>query len=212
MENKIPEIHGEHNLIILGCGGHARTIANAAAATGYKNLYFVDSAARPGEVMLGWPVLDATSAMELPGTAAIAASGNPGLRAHQLECIEKAKLRLVSIIAPTAIVGLEARISGGVFVGFGAYVGPRAVLEQGCIINTSAVVEHDARIGTLTHISVNATVAGSVRIGQRCFVGAGATVIDGLEISDDVTIGAGATVVKHLKQPGVYLGCPARPG
>lgn len=81
------------------------------------------------------------------------------------------------IIAPTAIVGLEAKISGGVFVGFGAYVGPRAVFEQGCIINTPAVVEHDARIGALTHISV----ARSVRIFQRRIVGAGATVIDGLE-------------------------------
>jgi acetyltransferase-like isoleucine patch superfamily enzyme len=42
------------------------------------------------------------------------------------------------------------------------------------------------------------------------FLGAGATVIDGTTIADDVTVGAGATVVSDIREPGTYVGSPAR--
>jgi serine acetyltransferase len=41
-------------------------------------------------------------------------------------------------------------------------------------------------------------------------IGAGATVIDRIHIADHVVIGAGSTVVADIREPGTYVGCPAR--
>lgn len=55
-------------------------------------------------------------------------------------------------------------------------------IGEHCIINTSAVVEHDVTIQSLTHISPNTTICGSVKIGKSCHVGAGSTVINNIYI------------------------------
>jgi UDP-3-O-[3-hydroxymyristoyl] glucosamine N-acyltransferase len=95
-------------------------------------------------------------------------------------------------------------------VASGVYIGPKAEIGAGCILNTGAVIEHDVCIGDFSHVSVQATVAGYSRVGSRCMIGAGATVIDRVRIPDQTTIGAGATVIRDVPLAGTYVGCPAR--
>jgi acetyltransferase-like isoleucine patch superfamily enzyme len=49
----------------------------------------------------------------------------------------------------------------------------------------------------------------STRLGNRVSVGSNATILP-VDICDDVVIGAGAVVTKHITQPGIYAGNPAR--
>ena len=43
---------------LLGCGGHARSIADVILANDSEaNIIFVDNAARDGEIILGFPVV-----------------------------------------------------------------------------------------------------------------------------------------------------------
>ncbi len=204
LPSKLPQ------LVIFGCGGHGRSVAATAMALSYERISFVDPAARSGEQLLGLPVFDRLNDELLVKAVAIAASGESSERERQLQQIDAAGLRLATLTAPSAVVATHASLGCGVFVGPGAYIGPLAQIEDGAIINTRAMVEHDSTVGAFAHVAVGAVVAGRCRIGKRCFIGAGATVIDKIVVGDGIIVGAGATVVNHLSEPGTYIGTPAK--
>jgi sugar O-acyltransferase (sialic acid O-acetyltransferase NeuD family) len=197
-------------LLILGFGGHARSVADVALGSGFKQLCFIDDGAMPGErfqdfmVQRDWP-------STLPdGWAVIVASGDD-LRREQLGVqVRERGWPLASLVARSATLGVGARIGPGSFIGQQAHIGPMASVGTGCIINTGAVIEHESVVGDYTHVSVRATVAGRAHIGSHCFIGAGATVIDGVGVVDGTVVGAGACVLRTLVVRGTYVGVPAR--
>jgi sugar O-acyltransferase (sialic acid O-acetyltransferase NeuD family) len=196
-------------LIILGFGGHARSVADVALVLGYKSLVFVDEQAREGEIFLNFPVFKSFTPDEPKDWCAFPASGNSSVRQAQTELIEQQGWQLVSLIAPSATLGIGCKVGNGVFVGQQAHIGPMAKVGRGSIINTGAVVEHECNVGEWTHISVNATMAGRTSLGDFSMLGAGSTVIDGLDVASNVTIGAGAVVIKNIRFSGIYVGAPA---
>ena len=190
-------------VILLGCGGHARSVASTLVDNDPNvQIIFIDDNAGEDEYILGFPVV---RCFDPAGEHLHVAIGDN---------LEREKLssgnETVRVISNRAIIQTEAEIGAGSFVGVLAYVGPRASIGKGCIINTACVVEHDSRVGDFSHISVHTTVAGYCVIGRRCFVGAGAVIRDHVSIGDDVIVGAGAVVVSDIAEPGVYTGCPAK--
>lgn len=197
-------------LLILGFGGHARSIADVALASGIESLLFVDSNAREGENFLGHPVLREFTG-DLPADwHCIPAAGDNRRRWAQVEAISKTGWPLATLIAPTASIGAGAQVGAGSFIAHHAHIGPLATVGQGTIINTGAVVEHDCKVGDFVHVSVNATLAGRSRLGDFVFLCTGATVIDGVAVGRDITIGAGGVVIESLEMPGTYVGVPVR--
>ncbi len=198
-------------LVVLGFGGHARSVASIACAIGIGPLIFVDENARPDETFLGFPVLKSLDANALPeGWACIPAVGDNHGRQRLLALAKAAGWPVASVIAGTATIAPDAVVSEGCFVGHHAHVGPSARVGAGCIVNTGGIVEHECVVDDFCHVSVNAVLAGRSRLGKFVFLGAGATVIDGISVADDITIGAGGVVIQSLVQPGHYVGCPAR--
>lgn len=53
------------------------------------------------------------------------------------------------------------------------------------------------------------TLWRKTKIGNNVSIGSNATILP-VEICDNVVIGAGAVVTKSIKEPGVYVGNPAR--
>ena len=54
-------------------------------------------------------------------------------------------------------------------------------------------------------------MAGSTKIGNQCIL-AGQTGVTGhISIADHVVLGGKSGVVGNIKEPGVYVGYPARP-
>ncbi|MCA1451758.1 acetyltransferase [Bradyrhizobium sp. BRP22] len=202
---------GDSGLLILGFGGHARSVAAVAIANGVRSLLFVDENARDDESFLGFQVRRELPETMPPGWSCIPGVGDNAKRKRQVEFAQSAGWDLAKIISSHATVDVGASISPGCFVGHHAHIGPMARVGQGCIINTGAIVEHESEVGDFSHISVNSVVAGRSRVGNFVFLGTGATVIDGISVGDNITIGAGAAVIKSLNAPGTYVGCPARP-
>jgi sugar O-acyltransferase (sialic acid O-acetyltransferase NeuD family) len=197
-------------VLILGYGGHARSVADVALSLGVKQLLFIDSNARPNENFGGFPVLS-DWLQELPeGWVVMPASGDNAIRQAQIEQVATRGWSLGTLIAPTATIGFGASVGAGTLVAHHAHVGPMANLGSGCIVNTGAIIEHECTVGNSTHVSVNATVAGRSRVGNFCFLGASSTVIDGVNVGDNVTLGAAACAHRDLVAPGVYVGVPAR--
>ena len=197
-----------NRLIIIGAGGHGKVIADAALKNGYTNICCVDDSAT-GDVM-GFPIIGTTADVEClndGNTDFVIGIGNNAIRKTIAEIYN---VNWVSIVHPSAQIGLDVEIGKGTVVMANAVVNVCAKIGEHCIINTGAIVEHDNVIENYAHISPNVALGGTVRIGSLTHVGIGATVKNNTEICSDCTIGAGAVVVKNIKEPGTYVGVPIR--
>ena len=196
-------------LILMGCGGHARSVADVALAAGYSELLFVDENAKEGEAIFGFPVLCRPPSRH-GNWMYIPCGGDGARRLAQVRELEESHLSLATIVSPSATIGHGSTIAPGCFIGHHAHVGPLTRIGTASIVNTGAVVEHDCLVGAGVHLSINCSVAGYCRLGDRVFLGAGCAVIDRISVSDDVTVGAGGVVVARIEAPGVYAGVPVR--
>ena len=199
-----------NSLIILGFGGHARSIADVALSIGFKSLIFIDENAKEGETFLGFKVL-----RDLPNDISgnwpcMPAAGDNQKRQNQVQFIHLAQKSIATIVSKSATIGYGAKLSAGCFVAHHAHIGPMSSIGLGCIINTGAIIEHECVVDDFSHLSVNSVLLGRSTLGKFVFLGAGTTVINGISISDQVTIGAGGVVVKSIYKSGVYVGIPAK--
>ncbi len=197
-------------LLILGFGGHARSVADIALSAGIKNLIFVDANARDGENFLGSPVVKNWDEAIPSGWEVFPAAGNNQVRRLQCEEACQRGWPIATLIASTASIGIGSFIGQGVLIAHQAHIGPMSKIGDGAIINTGAVIEHESEIGDFSHVSVNSTVAGRCKVGENVFLGAGSTVIDGINIVDNVMLGAGGCVISSILQQGTYIGLPAK--
>jgi len=72
-------------LVILGFGGHARSVADVALAAGVENLLFVDANAKPGETLAGFPVSQRLDGPMPQAWLVFPAAGDNALRCVILE-------------------------------------------------------------------------------------------------------------------------------
>ena len=195
-------------LVIIGAGGHGKVIADIALKNCYTNICFVDDNAT-GDVM-GFPIIGTSIEIERlndGNTDFVIGIGNNATRKL---IAEKYDVNFVTLVHPSAQIGVNVSIGKGTVVMAGAVINPCAMVGEHCIINTGAIVEHDNVIEDYAHISPNAALGGTVRVGECTHIGIGATVKNNTEICSDCTIGAGAVVVKNIKEPGTYVGVPIR--
>lgn len=195
-------------LIIYGCGGHARSVADVALHNGIKHLIFVDKQAKKNEKLFEFDVINDFT--EQYHDRCIVAIGDNQERSKIFDQLIKKNINVISLFSHNAYLGKNAQLDAGVFVGHAAHIGPNVKIGAATLINTHCIVEHDCLIGKYCHISVNAVVAGKTQIGDFVMIGAGATVIDRLHICSHVTIGAGSVVVQSINEPGTYVGIPAK--
>lgn len=120
-------------------------------------------------------------------------------------------LQALSAIHPRAWVAESASIATGAQVMAMAAVGEYVEMDDFCIVNTHATVDHDCRIGSGVHIMPGATIAGEVTIGAFASIGSNATVLPRLCIGEGAIVGAGAVVTRDVPAGTVVVGCPARP-
>jgi acetyltransferase EpsM len=80
-----------------------------------------------------------------------------------------------------------------------------------CIINSGAIVEHDARIDSYTHICPGSVVGGASSIGESCFIGLGSRVRDHISIGKDSFVAMGAIVTASFPDASELSGFPAKP-
>lgn len=208
----------DRTLVILGGGGHAAVVAEAAVRAGWR-IKAVASRERPpapgpfeGVEWMGDPddaaVRARLAACVASGARLHAAVGDGETRARWTTlCGERGSF--TAIVDPAALVSSSARVAPGAFIAAGAIVQTRATIETGAIINTRAVVEHDCVVGDFAHVSPGAILCGAVRVGRAAQVGAGAVVIPGRTIGPAATVGAGAVVIRDLDAGVTAVGVPA---
>lgn len=200
------------SLLVLGCGGHGRVVADAALDCGYEEVAFLDDAAsvdRPAGLRVLGPFKAATElANEWP--VAIAAVGNGAMRLDLFHSLRRMAFQTPSIVHPSAVVSRGASLSEGVFVGVGAIINVGVRIGDAVIVNTGARIDHDCEIGAGSHIAPGATLSGGVVVGERAWLGTGCAVRQGVKIGSGALIGVGAAVVSDLEADKTFAGVPAR--
>lgn len=202
-------------LVILGAGGHAKMVIEAARTQGLYEpalcLAHIDDLVPH---VLGIPVEpesdERLAALQHQGFHAFVAVGSNRLRRKLCNKLEQLGLPLATIVSSQAWISPSASVSAGSIIMPGAIIGAETKVGRGAIINTSASVDHDGVIGDFVHIAPGVHLAGCVTIGETSFLGVGVSVIPERRVGSGCTIGAGAVVVRDVPDNQVWVGCPAR--
>lgn len=119
-------------------------------------------------------------------------------------------LEPLTLVHPRAWVAGSARLGNGAQVCAMAAVGEETILGRQCIINTSASIDHECRVGDGVHIMPGAVLAGRVEVGDAAMIGSGAVVLPRVRIGRDAHVGAGAVVTADVADGATAVGNPAR--
>lgn len=202
-------------LILIGGGGHCKSVIEVAESAGYEIKGILDMPDEVGkEVLPGHKVIGTDD--EIPQYVekcdfiiTVGFIKNPTLRIKLYNKVKAAGGRLATIIASTAHVSKYAELGEGTVIMHHAFVNAGAKIGDNCIINTFVNIEHDAEVGNQCHISTGTMVNGECKIGENCFIGSQSVCANCIEIASDIIVGAGSVVCKSLRMKGIYAGNPA---
>lgn len=164
-----------HDLMILGAGGHGRTLCEMARLLGYVNIVFLDENASPlrdTNINIVGKISELTLHLNKASNVVIGI-GNNKVREQLHQQIISLGVCPVTLIHPFAFVSPSATIAEGSVVLAGAVVGANAKLGLGTIINSHSTVDHDSVLGDFVHLGVGVHLAGSAVVGKSAFLQAG---------------------------------------
>ena len=201
-------------LILIGGGGHCKSVIEAAESAGYQIMGILDMPEEVGKKVLSAKIIGTDD--DIPAyvdraefVITVGFIKNPAIRIKLYNRVKEAGGRLATIIASTAYVSKYATIGEGTVVMHHAFVNAGAKVGANVILNTFTNVEHDAVIGDQCHISTGTMVNGDCVVGERCFIGSQSVLANGITVGDDIVVGAGSLVRKSISQKGIYSGNPA---
>jgi sugar O-acyltransferase, sialic acid O-acetyltransferase neuD family len=202
-------------LILIGGGGHCKSVIEVAESAGYEIKGILDMPDEVGkEVLPGHKVIGTDDEIpqyveECDFIITVGFIKNPLLRIKLYNKVKAAGGRLATIIASTAHVSKYAELGEGTVIMHQAFVNAGAKIGDNCIINTFVNIEHDAEVGNQCHISTGTMVNGECKIGENCFIGSQSVCANCIEIASDIIVGAGSVVRKSIRMKGIYAGNPA---
>ena len=206
-------------LLILGCGGHAKVVAETALASAVASsvAFLDDRCTGPNACLpvLGWPVmgplvlsLQAETAAQFD--SAVVAIGHAATRLHWIQKLQDAGYHLPVLMHPTSWVSPSAHLGPASVVFAQVAVQAQVSIGTGAILNTGCSIDHDSQLADGVHLCPGSRLAGEVNVGARSWIGIGASVIQQVHIGSDVTVGSGAAVVRDIPSSVTAVGVPAR--
>lgn len=201
-------------LAIMGASGHGKVVAETAELNKWDEIVFFDDA-WPNIIQNGpWPVSGNFSILkdkknEFDGI--LVAIGNNVIRILKYQELIGIGAEISTLIHPDATVSKYADIGQGSVIFAKSVINAGTRLGLGCIVNTSATIDHDCLLGQGVHLSPGSHLAGGVKVGDLSWIGIGACVRELIEIGNRVIVGAGAVVVKNISENQMVAGVPAEP-
>lgn len=204
-------------IILVGGGGHCKSCIEVIESTDeYEIAGIIDVKEKIGESILGYKFIgcdDDLAELKKQFDFALVTLGqikSNKARVNIYNNLIDLGYKMPVIIANSAIVSRHSKIQPGTIIMHQAFVNADSKIGENCIVNTKALIEHDCVIGNYCHISTGARVNGNVTIGNDCFVGSNSSFVNGITLTDNVFLGIASLVAKSIKEPGIYVGQPAR--
>lgn len=202
-------------LILIGGGGHCKSVIEAAESAGFSILGILDMPEDVGkEVLFGHIVIGTDDDIlayvdQADFVITVGFIKSPTVRIKLYKKVKEAGGKLATVVASTAYVSKYATLGEGTVVMHHAFINAGAVISDNVIINTFVNIEHDAIVGSQSHISTGTMVNGDCKIGERVFIGSQSVLANNITVGDDIIVGAGSFVRKSISKIGIYGGNPA---
>ncbi|WP_406821263.1 acetyltransferase [Pseudomonas sp. KnCO4] len=205
-------------LVFLGAGGHAKVLLSLTQACGYDIRGVCDPGlAKHGvKQWRGIEVLGGDDALEqfAPGSVELVNGVGQVVGSTLRRLIfERARDRgfyFPPLVHPTVWLDGSVVLEEGAQVMAGVILQPDVIVGCNTVVNTSASVDHDCRLGAHVHVAPGVTLCGGVDVSVGAFIGSGSTVIQGVVIGEGAVVGAGTVVVRDVPAHGVLVGSSAR--
>ena len=201
-------------LILIGGGGHCKSVIEAAESQGREILGVLDMPEDLGKEILSTKVIGTDD--DIPHyvdkaefVITVGFIKNPATRIKLYNKVKEAGGKLATVIASTAHVSKYAEIGEGTVVLHQAFVNADAKVGCNVILNNFVSIEHDAVIGDQCHISTGAMINGECKVGNNCFIGSQSVLANCISVGEDIIVGAGSFVRKSISEKGIYSGNPA---
>lgn len=201
-------------IILVGAGGHAKTVVETIERTGaYEIVGFVAPGNIGDEVYLSHRIIGNDGHLaELYNKGiryafvCIGFMGLPSVRERLYTKLKTVGFNIPIIIDPSSLVASDVAIGEGTYIGRNVIINADAQIGKMCILNSAAVVEHECSIGDFSHVAVSAVICGQTAVGANVFIGANATVIQNVNIGNGSIIGAASLVRKNIEDKTKVLG------
>jgi len=204
-------------LVLVGGGGHCRSVLSSIDRSKYADIVIVDYPENVGKRVDG--ILIAGTDDDLVklhdggySEAFItvgSVSSNP--KRHGIyESLKKIGFSFPSVIDDSAVIADYAEIDEGVFVGKNAVINAGSRIGKFSIINTGAIADHDCIIGSFVHLSPGVVLSGAVTVGENTHIGTGSCVKQCIKIGENSTIGMGSVVITDIPSNCVAYGVPCK--
>ena len=202
---------GPSNLVIVGAGGHALSVADAAMSAGWTVVAFY-SPDGTGVASILSPVLSSLDSLDLSETAFAVGIGTNHLRETVTKDISKkfAQTAIVSVVHATAWVSSHATVHPGAVILAHTSVGPGSIVGRGALLNTGASLDHESSLGDFASLGPGARTGGKVSVGDRTMIGIQAGILHGVIVGSDCVVGAHSLVNRDLDSNVVAWGTPAK--
>ena len=185
---------------LFGYGGHAREVAAQIGedVDFYVNDEYANHIAKP------------ISSFNPKTHQMMVAIGDSRARFDIVQLLPKETIYF-TFIHPTALI-LDSNIE----IGEGSFIGAYSILTTNikigkhALLNRANQIGHDSEIGDYFSAMPGAIVSGNVKIYDCVYLGTNSSIKEKLIIHSLTTIGMNSCVVKHIEEPGVYAGIPAK--
>jgi len=189
------------DILIIGGGGHCKSVIDVIESTGKYKIYgIIDIKEKVGQKVLDYKIIGTDDDLEKYRNdielafIAIGFINSVELRIKIYNKLKQLNFKLPVIISPLAYVSKHSFIDEGTIVMHYAVINAGAKVGKNCIINTKALIEHDAIIEDFCHISTGAIINGGVIVGKSSFIGSNATTKQYIKIPEHSFIKAGKVV------------------
>ena len=207
----------KEKIVLVGCGQHANVVIyNLKMQNKYDVACILDSDENNhGKIISGYEVVGNYDNLEVikqkyNTNKFFIAFGNMKYRKTVFDLFVKNDWEPVNIIHPNAVVSDNAKLGKGILIECGCLITPNPIIGNNVVVNTGSQVNHDNVIEDHVYIASGVILSGGVHIGSNTLLDDGVIVTLGKRICDNTLIGAGAIVTKHIDEPGVYYGQPAK--
>ena len=145
------------DLVLVGGGGHCKSVIDVAESIGCRILGILDKAENVGNEVLGYKIIGTDDDIPFYATKAefvitVGFIKNPDIRERLYNQIKSVGGKLATIVASSAYVSKHAQLEEGSVVMHKAFVNADCKIGANSIINTLANIEHDCVIGENVHI------------------------------------------------------------
>jgi sugar O-acyltransferase (sialic acid O-acetyltransferase NeuD family) len=206
------------NIVVFGGGLHANVCIDIIEKQNkFKVIGIIDSVAERGSLLHGVPVLGRQEEIkdiskDYNVTNGFIAIGDNYDRKKVRDIIRShvPGFKFINAIHPSVSIGKNVSLGEGIVMMAGVIVNPESIIEDFCILNTGAQLEHNCFMGEFSHLSAGSVTGGKVRIGRFSAITLGVVIVDRVSIGENTVVGSGSVVLKDLPDNVLAYGYPAK--